>query len=238
MLSKFLKNNYEIRNLCIQWCDTSYNKLKEIDSSYSNYLKIPESIKLTSIKPSGTVSLLNGSTPGIHWPESKYYIRRIRIPKNSSLIKPLLSSNYKVEEASEDNTSYVVEFPVETSKNNLQSIHDITVEQQLEMTSHLQKYWADNQVSATITFDKKKEGHKLSSLLNKYQYKLKGISFLPKFENNNAYPQMPYEKIDENTYHEMKNKLLPIDFTNKTSQDTIEHDRVKNQFCDNDTCEN
>jgi len=47
------------------WCEDGYSFLKKYDKDISKVLKIAESIKITSIKPSGTVSLLGGATPGI-----------------------------------------------------------------------------------------------------------------------------------------------------------------------------
>ena len=57
-----------------EWCENGYDALCEYDKEFSHWLKIPESIKKTSIKPSGTVSLLAGATPGIHFPISEYYV--------------------------------------------------------------------------------------------------------------------------------------------------------------------
>ena len=66
-------------------------QVKELDEEYANWLCIPKSVRTTSIKPSGTVSLLNGSTPGIHFSEDEYYIRRIRFSKDSDLRLPMSS---------------------------------------------------------------------------------------------------------------------------------------------------
>lgn len=74
--------------------------------------------------------------------------------------------------------------------------------EQLSMAAFLQRYWADNQVSCTITFDPEKESRDLSSALSVYQYQLKGASFLPRMAEG-AYPQMPYQEIDERTYKAM-----------------------------------
>ena len=68
------------------WCEQGYKKLEAYDEVYSDWFAIPKSIKKTSVKPSGTVSLLVGATPGIHFPEAKYYIRRIRLAKDSEQI--------------------------------------------------------------------------------------------------------------------------------------------------------
>ena len=69
-----------------QWCDDAYDHVQKLDKEYSDWLCVPRSVRMTSIKPSGTVSLLNGSTPGIHYPENEYYIRRIRFATNSKLL--------------------------------------------------------------------------------------------------------------------------------------------------------
>ncbi|MCK9435076.1 MAG: hypothetical protein M0R32_09735, partial [Candidatus Cloacimonetes bacterium] len=94
------------------WCEEGYNTIQYYDQVYSDWLAIPRSIKTTSIKPSGTVSLLAGSTPGMHYPESRFYIRRVRLAINSPLQKPLKKAGYKIEPCvgSEEST-VVVEIP-------------------------------------------------------------------------------------------------------------------------------
>lgn len=66
----------------VKWCDQGYEFLRKYDEYLSDeLLKIPRSVKITSIKPSGTVSLLAGATPGVHFPHSTYYTRRVRLGK-------------------------------------------------------------------------------------------------------------------------------------------------------------
>lgn len=61
------------------WCDQGYDYIQHLDKIYSEWLCIPRSIKTTSIKPSGTVSLLAGATPGVHHGMAEYLIRRVRV---------------------------------------------------------------------------------------------------------------------------------------------------------------
>ena len=99
---------------------------------------------MTSIKPSGTVSLLAGATPGVHFPHSRHYIRRVRLGKHSKLLKPLLEAGYPVEEDQMDKTnSLVVEIPVSLGKN-IRTLNEVSLWEQLEVASLLQRYWADN----------------------------------------------------------------------------------------------
>ena len=213
------------------WCNNGYSFLKEFDKEISEYFSIRESIKITSIKPSGTVSLLAGATPGIHYPISRHYIRRIRVAKSSEFVENYRKLGYHIEPAfgDEDNTM-VVSFPVDVGEN-VRSLKDVSVWEQICLASFMQEHWADNQVSFTATF-KENEKNELCNILNYFQYKLKGISFLP--EINSGYAQMPYEQITEDQYNEMmsliNNKEEPSLLVN------VHEDPVAEQFCDGDHC--
>ena len=210
------------------WLTSGYEIIQHYDNIYSNWLAIPKSIKTTSVKPSGTVSLLAGVTPGIHYPESNYYIRRIRLSINSDLIPHLLEAGYKVEpDVKEPNDTMVVEIPV--AVEGVRTVKDISMWEQLSIAAFMQEHWADNQVSCTITFNKK-EKEQISHALNYFQYKLKGVSFLPKVEKL-LYEQMPYEEISKEKYDELIKgiDLLSISGTKEKS--------VPERFCNNDTCE-
>lgn len=99
------------------WCDDGYHHLKKCDEVLSEKFGIPLSIKLTCIKPSGTVSLLAGSTPGMHFPESRYYIRRVRISNTSDLLEPIRQAGYKIEKTiGNEDSSVVVEFPIDSGE--------------------------------------------------------------------------------------------------------------------------
>ena len=218
-------------NSLTEWMDTGYGRIQELDEIYSDWMAIPKSIKTTSIKPSGSVSLLCGSTPGIHFPESRFYIRRMRLKSDSPLVAPLKKAGYKIEPAfgAEDTTS-VVEIPVDVGEG-VRTLDGVSMWEQLSMASLAQRYWADNQVSCTVTFNPETEGGQISNALDIFQYQLKGISFLPRLDHG-AYPQMPYESIDEKKYNKIKNSLQPVKFGRiKGEKIAVE------KFCDNDVCE-
>lgn len=210
-------------------CELGYEKIQYYDKVYSDWFKIPKSIKTTSIKPSGTVSLLAGVTPGMHYPENTTYIRRIRLAKSSKLLPKILNAGYFVEDVVNDlsGTTCVVEIPVKLE--GIRKLSDVSMWEQVSLASFLQKYWADNQVSCTVTF-KKEEGKDIERALNYFQYELKGISFLPKLEYG-EYAQMPYEEITEEVYMERVKTLKPINFNE------LSFDSVVSKFCDNDSCE-
>jgi adenosylcobalamin-dependent ribonucleoside-triphosphate reductase len=213
------------------WCETGYKKIEYYDEVYSDWLAIPKSIKKTSIKPSGTVSLVAGATPGVHFPENVCYIRRMRLSKYSDLIAPLKEAGYHIEPCygSED-TTVVVEIPVNVG-DKLRPVKSVSIWEQAALAAFLQRYWADNQVSCTISF-RKDEADQIQHVLNFYQYQLKGISFLPILEKGGAYKQMPYETITREEYEKMSAKIKHVKFRG------IKHEEADvERFCNNDSCQ-
>ena len=213
------------------WLEKGYSHIQELDKQYSDWMAIPRSIKTTSVKPSGTVSLLAGATPGLHYPESRFYLRRIRISKHSELLKPLKRAGYKIEPCfgSEDTTS-VVEVPVDVGEG-IRTASELTIWEQFSLAAFMQRHWADNQVSCTATFDPKTEGAQLQQVLNYFQYHLKGISLLPRHDKG-AYKQMPYELIDEKRYKKEISNITRLSFG------TIEGEEAQvEKFCDGDFCD-
>ena len=85
------------RRVLTEFCDAGYQEIKRWDSIYADWLCIQKSIKVTSVKPSGSVSLLAGATPGIHYPEAGTYWRTVRVAKDSVLVKILSDAGYRIE---------------------------------------------------------------------------------------------------------------------------------------------
>ena len=213
------------------WLESGYDTIQDWDKQYSDWFAVPKSIKTTSVKPSGTVSLLVGATPGMHYPESRFYIRRMRLSKHSELIEPLKKAGYKLEPAfgSEDSTM-VVEVPVDVGEG-IRTAAELSIWEQFSLAAFLQRHWADNQVSCTATFNPETEAEQLPNVLNYFQYRLKGISLLPRHDYG-AYKQMPYEAINEKEYNRQVNKLGKLSFVG------IEGEEAEvDKFCNNDNCE-
>ena len=217
----------ELRN----WLESGYDTIQDWDKVYSDWFAVPKSIKTTSVKPSGTVSLLVGATPGMHYPESRFYIRRMRLSKHSELLEPLRKAGYKLEPAfgSEDSTM-VVEVPVDVGEG-IRTAAELSIWEQFSLAAFLQRHWADNQVSCTATFDPQTEADQLPYVLNYFQYRLKGISLLPRHPLG-AYKQMPYEAITEKEYNKQVKKLGRLSFVG------IEGEEAEiDKFCNNDVCD-
>lgn len=213
------------RNFFTAFCDGGYNYLRELDQVYAEWLCVRPSIKITSVKPSGTVSLLPGVTPGIHFPHAKHYIRRVRLQDSSPLVAKLSAAGYPVEVDKYSPNTVVVSFPVE-ERDFDRSKDDVTLWEQLELAAQMQQHWADNQVSITVTF-KADEARDIKYALEMYETRLKGVSFLPL--EDHGYEQAPYETISQDQYVAMSSRITEIDTSDAKHESTA-------RFCDGEMC--
>jgi ribonucleoside-triphosphate reductase (thioredoxin) len=216
-----------------EWMDEGYRHIKQYDNVYSEWLGIRESIKMTTVKPSGTVSILAGESPGVHWtPGGKYFLRAIRFSNEDPMLPLFKMANYRVEPASESPTSTsVVFFPIES--NAVRSEKSVSIFEKMSIAATAQRYWSDNSVSVTVSFDAEKEAEHVGTVLHLYDGQLKTVSFLPM--GNFTYPQMPYTQITKEEYEADKMKLFPIDFTGV--YEGMAADAVGEAYCTTDACE-
>ena len=216
-----------------KWMDEGYATILSYDKSYSEWLGIRESIKMTTVKPSGTVSILAGESPGVHWAVGgKHFLRAIRFRNTDPMLPLFTMAQYTVEPASEDpvNTS-VVFFPVES--NAVRSEKEVSIYEKMALAATAQRYWSDNSVSVTISFDPETESKDVGTSLHMYDGQLKTVSFLP--SGNHTYPQMPYTQITKEEYEAYTLKLFPIDFAGVYAG--MAADAVGEAYCTTDACE-
>ena len=215
------------------WMDTGYNTIKNYDNIYSEWLGVRESIKMTTVKPSGTVSILAGESPGVHWtPGGKYFNRAIRFSNEDPMLPLFKMANYRVEPASESpDTTSVVFFPIKSDAERAE--RDVTIFEKMSLAAVAQRYWSDNSVSVTISFDPETESEHVGTVLHMYDGQLKTVSFLP--SGNFTYPQMPYTQITEEEYTDATMKLFPIDFSGVYGG--LAADAIGEAYCTTDACE-
>ena len=217
-----------------QWMDEGYKTIKAYDTNYSEWLGIRESIKMTTVKPSGTVSILAGESPGVHWTVGgQYFNRAIRFANNDPMLPLFKMANYRVEPASESpDTTSVVFFPIKSSAKR--SEKDVSIYEKMALAATAQRYWSDNSVSVTISFDPETEASSIGTALHMYDGQLKTVSFLP--SGNHVYAQMPYTQITEKEYEEEGTmKLFPIDLSGVYAG--MAADAIGEAYCTTDACE-
>lgn len=195
------------------WLSEAYEMLRFYDSEYSKNNNFPTSIKLTTVKPSGTLSLLAGVTPGAHPGYSQYHIRRIRIASNNQLVEVCRSHGYPIEfqrnfDGTEDKNTVVVSFPSSFPEGTTFA-KNLTAIDQLEVIKRLQKEWSDNAVSVTIYY-RKEELQEIKNWLSKnYNMCLKTVSFL--LHSEHGFDQAPLEEITKEQFEELSSKVRKIE---------------------------
>ncbi len=181
---------------------------------------INESARITTIKPSGTASIVLGCSSGVHAWHSDYYLRRMKVGKNEAIYTYLAINNPEFLEDSLSNSkeAYVC-IPIAAPKGAITRVSESAISF-LERVKLLHEKWIKpghiygentHNVSATVNM-KKHEWKMVGEWLWENQNHYNGLSFLP--EDLGSYKQTPYEDIDEATYLELSKGLKGIDVAN------------------------
>lgn len=214
-----------------EWANEGYKEVKHYDETYSEWLGIRESIRTTTVKPSGSVSLLSGSTPGVHYPPAgNYYLRAIRFANSDKMLEAFVEAGYRMEKDLYSDNTTVVYFPMHVPFTR--SEDDVSIYEKVHLAAEAQAYWSDNSVSVTVTFDKDNERDDVARVLRMYDGKLKTVSFLAK--GNQSYAQMPYQSISKEEYLEYSSQIRPIDWTPLYEG---YDEAIGDKYCTTDYCE-
>lgn len=187
----------------IDWLDQVYTELREFDKEWSSQKGYPTSIKLSTIKPSGTISLLAGATPGVHPAYAPFYIRRVRMQSSDSLVEFCRERGYHVEhvknyDGTVDHRTVIVEFPCMVPEGTLIA-KDVSAIEQLELVKRLMTVWVDNSISVTVYYKIEELEDIKVWLKNNYETSIKSVSFL--LHSEHGFDQAPYEEISEMDYN-------------------------------------
>lgn len=193
---------------------------RETNKKWAALLGIPESAAITCVKPSGTVSELVGSAPGIHSRHSRYYIRSIRQDNKDPLTAFLKASGVPWEPAfgKEDSTT-VFSFPVASPEGAVLR-DDRTAIQQLEHWILYQRHWCEHKPSVTITV-RDSEWMEVGAWVFEYFDEMSGVSFLP--HSDHIYKQAPFQECSEEEYSAAVAKMPNIEWGDfhETDDNTI-----------------
>jgi hypothetical protein len=142
------------------------------------------------------------------------------------------AAGYKIEADLVSANTSVVYFPIASGQKRAEK--DVTLFEKTALAATAQKYWSDNGVSVTLSFDTATEKQHISSVLNMYEGQLKAVSFLPM--GNTVYPQQPYSEITEDEYDYYIGRLAKIDFS--AIYDGVENlEALGESYCTTDYCE-
>lgn len=204
-----------------------YKIVKDENTRLAKEAGVPPSIRVTTIKPSGSISLLAGATAGVHYPVSRYAIRRMRIGNDSPLVPALKEAGIPHEPDTYSDNTLVFEFAID--HGNVRPVTEVSPWEQFSIVAMLQRCWADNMVSATVYFDKEKDANDVEKLLAMFIPVLKSVSMLP--HAGHGYAQAPYEPISKEQYEERRNAYQKPKFTAVKGSVPM-----GSKFCDGDNC--
>ncbi len=213
------------------WADKGYRYIDALDTTYSEWLGIRESIRKTTVKPSGSVSLLSGATPGTHWaPGGEYFLRAIRFGLHDNTWRLLEESGYLVEDDVYSPNTKVVYFPLHSDAGRAES--DVSIYEKIHLAAEAQKYWSDNGVSVTVSFDVETESEDVAKTLRMYEGQLKAVSYLPM--GNQVYAQQPYTKMTQEEFESASRGLFRINVDDLYGTG---EDAVGEAYCTTAECE-
>lgn len=195
------------------WLSDLYEYLRDYDDKYSKKLGVPTSVKLTTVKPSGTLSLLAGVTSGAHPAIYQYFIRRIRISSaNISLLELAKNHHYHIEyqknfDGTDDKNTMIIEFPCRYPDGTILA-KDMSAIDQLNTIKELQTNWSDNSVSVTVYYKLQELDEIKKWLQENFKSNVKSCSFL--LHNDHGFKQAPFEEITKEEYEKLIKKVIPI----------------------------
>lgn len=217
-----------------RWQDAGYREIRRRDEQYSEWFGVRESIRVTTVKPSGTVSLLFGVTPGCHWPrESGYYVRTVRESVTNPIVEVMRDAGYYIEPSlMNPDTTVVITLPVIGPE--MRSERDVSIWEKTHLAQLCQRYWSDNSVSVTITFNES-EASDIPAVLSAFDGTLKSLSFLPM--GDDVYEQAPYQRVSREVWEALRANVKPIDWERLYSPDAGMSEASGELYCGTDVCE-
>jgi ribonucleoside-triphosphate reductase len=187
-----------------------------------------------------TLSKIMDTTEGVHKPLGKYIFNNVQFSRFDPIVEVLKAANYKVINHPTDPSGVLVTFPVEWTdvpfdkyqgkEVNLESALD-----QLERYKLIQTSWTQQNTSVTISYDPSEVPDIVDWLLNNWDCYV-GVSFIyrtdpTKTAQDLGYLYLPQEVVDEHTYKQYTQTLLPVNVDNANSFDELLDDECLTGAC-------
>ena len=215
---------------------------KDTNKEMAKILGIKNAARVTTVKPSGTSSLVLGTSSGIHAWHNDFYIRRMRVGKNESLYQHLISNHPKLVEDDffKPHLQAVVSIPQKAPEGAI--LRNESALDLLERTKKFNMEWVKeghrkgdntNNVSATVSI-KPNEWEKVGNWMWENKNTFNGLAVLP--YDNGSYTQAPFEDINEDLYNKMVKYLTRINLT-AIKEETDETDLKGQVACAGGACE-
>ena len=224
-----------------QWMDEGYREVARWDKIYSDWLCVRPSIRMTTIKPEGSTSILSGASPGDHWSVARAHTRRIEMTNTDPLVEACRAAGYHVEpKVGQPDTTVVIEFPIIDEVARTED--EVSIYEKVALAVETQRWWADNSVSVTVTFDPATESDDVERVLHMHEGQLKSISFMPRQSevdeaSGRKYPQLPFETMPDFVIRQRQLEKRPMNWDALYAGQDIEVlDGIDSKYCTTDAC--
>ena len=191
-----------------QWLDVLREHAVLVNKKWADIIGINQSVAITAVKPSGTVSQLTDSASGIHPRMAKFYIRTVRNDKKDPLSDFLIQQGVPHETDVMKETNWVFSFPMKAPSHSVLA-SDMTAIDQLEHYLTFSKHWTEHNPSITV-YVREHEWIGVGAWVYDHFDEVNGVSFLP--FSDHIYAQAPYQPITEEKYNEMSLTFPTVDF--------------------------
>ena len=181
------------------WLEELKNVAVKTNKKWAEKLGINQSVAITCVKPSGTVSQLVDSASGIHPRFSKHYIRRVRSDTKDPLAEFMTAAGFPVEQDLMSPSSLVYSFPVKSPKSST-TVKQVGAMQQLALWKLYQNHWCEHKPSITVYYTDDEFLQVAQWIWDNFDI-CSGVSLLP--VSDHVYQQAPYEEIDAAKYKEL-----------------------------------
>jgi ribonucleoside-diphosphate reductase alpha chain len=186
-----------------KWLEDLKDVAIKTNKAWANKLGINQSVAITCVKPSGTVSQLVDSASGIHPRFSKHYIRRVRSDAKDPLAQFMSAGGFPVEQDIMSPASLVYSFPVKSPETSV-TVKQVGAMEQLKLWKAYQNHWCEHKPSITVYYTDDEFLEVAQWIWNNFDL-CSGISLLP--VSDHVYQQAPYEDISEEKYQELVQQM-------------------------------
>ena len=182
-----------------KWLTEMREVAVETNKEWAERLGVNQSVAITCVKPSGTVSQLVDSASGIHPRFSEHYIRRVRSDRKDPLAEYMEKAGFPVERDVMNDSTVVFSFPVKSPKDSV-TVKQVGAMEQLKLWKAYQEHWCEHKPSVTIYYTDSEFLQVSQWIWDNFDL-CSGISLLP--TSDHIYQQAPYEAIDEDQYNKL-----------------------------------
>ena len=193
------KNGMAESPMLATWLEEMRDVSIKTNKEWAEKLGVNQSVAITCVKPSGTVSQLVDSASGIHPRFSKHYIRRVRSDKKDPLALYMEQAGFPVENDVMSASSVVFSFPVKAPESST-CVKEVGAMEQLALWKTYQNHWCEHKPSVTVYYTDSEYLQVAQWIWENFDM-CSGISLLP--TSDHVYQQAPYEDISAEKYDEL-----------------------------------